>query len=325
MRLLLNILIIWALAWIALFFARNLLRLFQRQIAGRVAQSSDYRRIDTLSGVIRHAATVVVIGVAILLSLSEFGISITPMLATAGVAGIAIGFGAQSLVRDFFSGFFLLMENQVSEGEMIEAAGKSGCVEEVTLRHIRLRDEDGSVHFIPNGIITTVTNKSRNYAVAIIDVSVPRQQDPEQAMHVLGAVGAALRQDPGIGPFILDVIDVAGIEKLEDAAVTLRCKLKVLPLKQTLVRREFLRRARLALDKSPAAPTPEPESATAGRVADPARPFKSGGLGVPAPTEAAWSESTVSPTSAGSVDSSDSCTHAVPIRKLPSERDVHPD
>src|SRR5690606_8302577 len=120
-------------------------------------------------------------------------------------------------VRDFFTGFFLLMENQISEGDMIEAAGKSGCVEEVPLRHIRLRDEDGSLHFIPNGAITTVTNKGRNYAMVSIDVSVPRQQDPDQAMNMLSAIGRDLRQDPKWGPFILDVVEVAGIEKLEEA------------------------------------------------------------------------------------------------------------
>jgi small conductance mechanosensitive channel len=97
-----------------------------------------------------------------MLTFDQFGISIAPLLATAGVAGIAIGFGAQSLVKDFFTGLFLLIENQIAEGELVELAGKSGVVEEITLRHVRLRDQDGSVHFVPNGIITIVTNKSRS-------------------------------------------------------------------------------------------------------------------------------------------------------------------
>jgi small conductance mechanosensitive channel len=104
---------------------------------------------------------VVLLGIAGMSTFDQIGISIAPILATAGVAGIAVGFGAQSLVKDFFSGLFLLIENQVAEGDAVEVAGKSGIVEEITLRHIRLRDQDGSVHFIPNGIVTTVTNKSR--------------------------------------------------------------------------------------------------------------------------------------------------------------------
>jgi moderate conductance mechanosensitive channel len=251
----LHIALIWLLAWAALLAMRKILRVFRGQIVERIPKPTDLRRIDTLSSVFRHAANVIVVGIAAMLSLSELGISIAPVLATAGVAGIAVGFGAQSLVRDFFSGLFLLIENQVSEGDVIEAAGKSGYVEEVTLRHIRIRDEDGNLHFIPNGIITTVTNKSRVHAYAVADISVPRSEDPDRVMAVLRSVASALRHDPAFAPLIVDDVEVAGIEKLEDASVTVRCRLKVLPLMQAQVRREFLLRAKQALDR--ADPSPE--------------------------------------------------------------------
>ncbi|MDB5761289.1 MAG: mechanosensitive ion channel [Herminiimonas sp.] len=256
----LHIILIWLLAGILLLVTNNALQVFRRYVVGRIANPSDYRRIDTLSGVFRHAAVFIIIGVALMLSLTEIGISITPMLATAGVAGIAVGFGAQSLVRDFFSGLFLLIENQVSEGEMIEAAGKTGYVEEVTLRHIRMRDDDGSVHFIPNGIITTVTNRSREYAFAVIDINVRRRENLDRAFAVMRDVGNGMRKDPLFGPDILDDIDIAGVEKVDDASVTVRCRLKVMPLKQGPVRREFLRRVQSALDALPAERTADIDS-----------------------------------------------------------------
>jgi moderate conductance mechanosensitive channel len=156
-----RIFLIWLAALLVLRFMHKLVGVMRAHIIGK-AWGHDSRRLDTLSNVFQHTATVVMLAIAGMLTFDQIGISIAPILATAGVAGIAIGFGAQSLVKDFFTGLFLLIENQVAEGDTIEVAGKSGLVEEITLRHIRLRDQDGSVHFIPNGIVTIVTNKSRS-------------------------------------------------------------------------------------------------------------------------------------------------------------------
>ncbi|MDQ9170467.1 mechanosensitive ion channel [Oxalobacteraceae bacterium R-40] len=256
---LVHIVVVWLSAWVILMFIRNFLNIFRRQVINRIGKSADFRRVDTLVGVGRHAALFVIIGIAFMLSLGEMGISIAPVLATAGVAGVAVGFGAQSLVRDFFSGLFLLIENQVSEGEFIEAAGKSGHVEEVTLRHIRIRDDDGSVHFIPNGIITTVTNKSRDYGYAVVDVNVARHYDPDRVFDMMRRVYEDMRQDSAFANDIMGNIEIAGVEKIEDALITLRCKLKVRPLKQAGVRREFLRRMKAVIDS--------PDPAGAGRDA----------------------------------------------------------
>ncbi|HJV51042.1 MAG TPA: mechanosensitive ion channel family protein [Noviherbaspirillum sp.] len=255
-----HILLVWLLAGLGLRALRRALGVLRRHIEHRAQREPDavhdLRRVETLTNVFRYAATIVVVGLAALLTLGEIGISITPILATAGVAGIAVGFGAQSLVKDFFTGLFLLLENQVSEGDVVEVAGKSGLVERVTLRHIRIRDYDGSVHFIPNGMITTVTNRSREYAYAVIDLAVGRQEDPARIFGLMREVGAAMRRDPACGGMLLDDVDIAGVEKVEDASLILRCRLKAKPAKQWRVRREFLRRMKLALD-APRQPAPE--------------------------------------------------------------------
>lgn len=244
----LRILLIWILAWLLLRFLRKLLRALRNRTTGIIDAHLDARRVETLSSVFRYAYQVVILGLAVMLTLSEFGISITPILATAGVAGIAIGFGAQSLVKDFFNGLFLLLEDQVSEGDHIDAAGKSGVVERVTLRHIRIRDFDGSVHYIPNSMITLVTNRSRGFAYAVADINVPRSEDLDRAFDLMREVAAGMRKETEIGKMIVDDIDIVGVEKLEDAAVLVRCRLKVLPPNQARVRSEFLRRMKTALD-----------------------------------------------------------------------------
>lgn len=246
----LHIAVIWLMAPAALWAIRRLLRVLEGRLDGRADGIVDARRVQTLMNVFRYAANIVIIGIAVLLTLGTIGISVTPILATAGVAGIAIGFGAQSLVKDFFTGLFLLLENQISEGDVIEAAGKSGYVERMTLRHTRIRDYDGSVHFIPNSMITTVTNRSRDHAYAVIDLSVKRQEDLDRVFARMQDIAAGMRADPAFGPAILDDIDIAGVEKVDDASVALRCRLKVRPAKQWRVRREFLHRMKAAMDSS---------------------------------------------------------------------------
>ncbi|HJV86034.1 MAG TPA: mechanosensitive ion channel family protein [Noviherbaspirillum sp.] len=251
LRPMLRVVLIWLLAWLALAMIRKLLRALRRHIVTRGdmhGEMHDMRRLETLMNVFRYTANVVLVGMAFMLTLGEIGISITPILATAGVAGIAIGFGAQSLVKDFFTGLFLLIENQISEGDMIDAAGKSGLVERVTLRHVRMRDYDGSVHFIPNSMITTVTNRSRGYVYAVIDISVRRQENLERVFGMMNGICEDMRHNSAFGQDILGDLDTVGVEKVEDANIGLRCRMKVRPGAQWRIRREFLRRMKGALD-----------------------------------------------------------------------------
>ena len=205
------------------------------------------RRIDTVGNALRYFATVVVVLVAGTLILGQLGISIVPILATAGVAGIAIAFGAQSLIKDYFTGFFLLVEDQIRQGDVVEIAGKAGEVEEVTLRYVRLRDGDGFVHFIPNGEIKAVVNRTRTHAYANIDVGVPENTDFDAVFKAMRDVGAALRADPKFGPLTLGEVEVFGVDRWELWGVMLRCRMKTLPHERDNVRRELNRRLALEL------------------------------------------------------------------------------
>lgn len=208
----------------------------------RRGAGDDLRRLDTVTRALRYFAGVVVVLVAGMLVLGELGISIAPILATAGVAGVAIGFGAQSLIKDYFSGFFMLIEDQVREGDVVEVAGKAGEVEEVTLRYVRLRDAEGVVYFVPNGEIKLVVNRTRNYAYALLDAAIAGHHDVEPALAAMREVGESLRKDPKFGPSILGEMEVWGIERWELWGLSLRGRIKVLPREKDTVRREFLKR-----------------------------------------------------------------------------------
>ena len=216
----------------------------------RRTAADEVTRVATLERVFHYTATIVISIVAGTLVLDTLGISVAPILATAGVAGLAIGFGAQSLIKDYFTGFFLLLEDQLREGDVVEIAGKAGLVEEVTLRYVRLRDGDGYVHFIPNGEIKLVSNRTRGFARAVIDVGVGYEVDVEQALAVMGEVGQAMRADERWKGRLADDIQVLGVEKLDDSAVVLRAQLRVVPaIERDNVKREFLKRLKEAFDE----------------------------------------------------------------------------
>lgn len=245
---LLRVCVILVIAWVLLQLSRRLVRLFRDYMGRRTEDGEDLRRIETLARVFRYIATVIISLVAGMLALSELGISIAPILGAAGVVGLAVGFGAQSLIKDYFTGFFLLLENQIRQGDVVEAGGKAGLVEEVTLRYLRLRDFEGSVHYVPNGLITTVTNKSRGFAQALIEVGVAYRESVDEAFDAMRDVGDAMRADPQFAERILDDLEIVGVENWADSAVTLRCRFKVRPLEQWNVRREFLRRLKMAFE-----------------------------------------------------------------------------
>ncbi|HKY02374.1 MAG TPA: mechanosensitive ion channel family protein [Burkholderiales bacterium] len=241
--------IVLFLAWLVLLVAGRLIRLFTRYMARQENDPEQNKRVETLAQVFRYIASVVVFIVAGMLVLSELGISIAPVLATAGVAGVAIGFGAQSLVKDYFNGFCILVENQIRQGDVVQIAGLSGLVEEMTLRYVQLRDYEGNVHFVPNGAITTVTNMSRGFAFAVIDLGVGYKENIDEVMAAMREIAVDMRKDPQFASRILDELEMAGVEKLADSAVILRCRIRVLPLEQWNVKREYLRRIKTLFDE----------------------------------------------------------------------------
>ncbi len=244
-----RIAIILVISWIALSLSQKLIPLLRRQLQERTDDPEQLKRLETLGRVFRYIAAVLITLISGMLVLSELGISIAPILASAGVIGIAIGFGAQSLIKDYFNGFFMLLEDQVHLGDVVEVADKGGLVEEITLRYIRLRDYEGNVHFVPNGIITTVTNRSRSFAYAVINIGIAYRENVEEVFAVMREVAAGMRQDEILGPLILEDIDIAGVDAWADSAVVIRCRFKVAALQQWTVKRAFLLRMKNEFDR----------------------------------------------------------------------------
>jgi len=203
------------------------------------------RRAETLGSVLTNAARVVVVAFFLMMTLQEFGVSIGPLVAGAGVAGVALGFGAQSLVKDVISGFFLLMENQFGVGDIISVdENHVGTVERMTLRITQLRDAEGRAHFIPNGSITRVVVLSKDFARALVDVEVDLATNPDRAFDVLKEVGRKLHQD--WQNQVLEALEVKGIETLGPNGFIIRTLTKTAPGAQWDVARELRRRILLA-------------------------------------------------------------------------------
>lgn len=197
------------------------------------------RRARTLSGTLARLVSVVVAFGAALTILSQLRINVLPILTGAGIAGLAIGFGAQNLVRDVISGFFLILENQVRVGDLAQIQNVTGLVEQVNLRTIVLRDADGAVHVFPNGTITTLANLSKDFAFAVVDLTVPLSENFPRVAQALAEIGARMEADPVTGTMILSPLEILGIEGFGDTNATVRVRFKTLPLRQYAVAREL--------------------------------------------------------------------------------------
>jgi small conductance mechanosensitive channel len=245
------VLLILGLAWFLQALANRLIRLFRRYMEAKAPSADEQARIQTLARVFRNSAAIVIAIVAGTLVLGELGVSVAPILATAGVAGVAIGFGAQSLIKDYFTGFYLLLEDQVRQGDVVEVSGKGGLVEEVTLRHVRLRDMDGHVHYIPNGEIKLVTNRTRGFATPVVEVGIAYRENIDQVLQLMREEAARLRADAAWRERIVDELEVIGVDRWADSAVILRVRFKVVPpIQQWNVKREYLRRLKAAFDRA---------------------------------------------------------------------------
>lgn len=243
-----RIIAIVVVAAILIAVTQRAIRVFRERIASRFDDREAVQRAQTLGRVFRYLVAVVISLIAGMLVLAEVGISVAPILGAAGVVGLALGFGAQSLVRDYFTGFFLLLENQIRQGDVVKLGEHGGLVEEVTLRYVRLRDYEGRVHFVPNGEVKTVINMSRGFAQAVVDVGVAYRENTDEVMKIMRSVGAELRADSAFASKILEDLEIAGVDSWADSAVVVRCRFKCAPLEQWSVRREYLRRLKHAFD-----------------------------------------------------------------------------
>ena len=206
------------------------------------------QRAVTLAGIFKGVSRIVIVLVAGLTILGILGINTAPLIAGAGVAGLAISFGAQNLIRDFISGFFILLENQYRVGDVIRAAGVSGQVEDMNLRITVLRDMEGVAHFIPNGEIKVVSNLAKEWSRAVVNVGVAYKENLDRVVSVLNTVGEGLSRDPIFGQGIMEPPQVLGVENFGDSQVTLRIVTKTRPLKQWETARELRRRIKAAFD-----------------------------------------------------------------------------
>lgn len=244
----LRIVLIVGLAWLLTGLLQRAIRKVRERVASRFEDREAVKRAETLGRVLRYIVAVVVTLVAGMLVLAELGVSLAPILGAAGVVGVAVGFGAQSLVRDYFNGLFLLLEDQIHQGDVVRLGEHAGLVEEMTLRYVRLRDYDGYVHFVSNGQIASVVNMGRGHAQAVIDVGIAYGEAIDRAMQVMVRTAEQLRADPVFSSRILDAFEMVGVERWADSAVILRARFKVAPLEQWSVRREYLRRLKAAFD-----------------------------------------------------------------------------
>ena len=240
----LNLVIIFAGAFLVVRAANLAIDHFRSKIALRhgAADLEWQRRVTTLGGILTSAVTATVGFVAILMLLRELSIDVLPILTGAGIAGLAIGFGAQNLVRDVIAGFFLILEDQVRVGDLARINGVAGTVEQINLRTIILRDGDGAVQVFPNGTITALANLSKQFAYAVVDVKIAYGENMDRVFGTMREVGESMQHDPFWGGLVLAPLEVVGVESLDGGAATVRVKFKTPPLNQGKVASELRRR-----------------------------------------------------------------------------------
>jgi small conductance mechanosensitive channel len=227
--------------------------LIRRTMSNLISGARDPRRaaqLRTLAPLLRGVVQAIILLIGSMMLLSQLGVQIGPLIAGAGVAGIAIGFGAQSLVKDVLTGFFLIVEDIVSVGDTVSIAGFKGDVESMTLRTIRLRDFDGSLHIFPYGEAQVIHNQTKAFSYAVIDLQISYRSDVDVALATMGKVGASLRHDPVLGPRILADMEVLGVENLKESGLQLRGRIKTRPGADSGVTREFNRLIKAAFDEN---------------------------------------------------------------------------
>lgn len=227
--------------------------LIERFLAGEVRNGQKVERsarVRTLLPLLRNALLIVLVAFVSLIVLSEIGVNIAPLLAGAGVIGLAVGFGSQTLVKDVITGLFILFEDTMQVGDVVDVGGgHSGVVEAISIRAIRLRDMTGAVHTIPFSSVTTIRNMTRDFAFAVIDAQVDYASDVDQVFEALRGLGAGMQEDPMYAASILEPIEILGVDRFADSAIVVRARIKTRPMKNWMIGREFNRRMKQRFDE----------------------------------------------------------------------------
>jgi len=244
----LKILVIIIVAWLLAGATKATVNRFEKRVA-TIGNAEKAKRVRTLSAIISATVIISVYAAAAIMVVAECGIAIGPLLAGAGIAGLAIGFGAQSLVKDVISGFFIILEDQIRVGDVVNVAGVGGIVEAINLRTIRLRDVEGRVHIVPNGLIEVATNLTREWSRAVVEISVAYKEDVDRVITVLREVGEGLCSDPDFKALILEPMTVQGLNSLGESSVNIGVFFKTMPIRQWDIAREFRKRVKKAFDE----------------------------------------------------------------------------
>lgn len=245
----LHVLLVLALTWIALKMAKRFSMGLVRFVARQKEDEEFQERTRTLGDIVRYVMVLAILAVTTMTVLKEFGDDIGPVLAAAGIVGLAVGFGAQSLVKDVISGFFILLEDQIRVGDVVNIADKGGLVEKVGLRTTVLRDLHGNVHYVPNGTIAVVTNMTKEYSRYVFDVGVAYREDVDEVIEVIKGIDEEMRNDPEFNNDILGPIEILGLDQFANSAVIIKARTTTLPSKQWRVGREFNRRSKKKFDE----------------------------------------------------------------------------
>ena len=250
----LRVAMILLFAWIATKLLRKILRRLEIKLTEDSTQSGEppsesQKRIETIVRLTRQAVMLVLWLTVSLMILIEFGIEIGPVIASAGIVGLAVGFGAQNLVRDFISGFFIILENQVRVGDVAIINGTGGLVEKINFRTIVVRDLSGVVHVFANGTVDTLSNLTNEWSAYVFEIGVVYKENTDSVIEVMSSVAGSMREDEEFGKLIIEDVEIFGVDKFADSAVVIKGRIKTKPIRQWEVGREYLRRIKFAFDE----------------------------------------------------------------------------
>jgi small conductance mechanosensitive channel len=250
-----SILILIVLLFIILKFLNIFIRRLNKILIHRVTKSESLdtqeasKRINTLLSILKGLGKIIVWTIFLMIILKKLGIDIGPILAGAGILGLAVGFGAQELVRDFISGFFILLENQVRAGDVAIINGTGGLVEKIELRTITLRDFSGVVHVFQNGKINTLSNMTKEWSAIVFDIGVAYKEDVDEVIKIMQEVGEKMLNDPEYKNKIKEPLEIFGLDQFGDSALVIKARLKTIPGEQWTLGREYRKRLKKAFDQ----------------------------------------------------------------------------
>lgn len=246
-----NILLILILMFVLIKIAHAATeRFYRRYKKGKREADDEFRKkADTLSSITASVLTIIIIIIAAITLMGELDIPIGPVLASAGIVGVALGFGAQHLVKDVISGFFILLDDQIRVGDVVQIAGKGGLVEKINLRMTILRDLAGNVHYVRNGEIDVVTNMTKEYSRYVFEVGVAYREDVDEVIEVIKQVDETMRNDSQFKDDILEPVEILGLDQFADSAIIIKARTKTKPIKQWSIGREFNKRLKKMFDE----------------------------------------------------------------------------